>query len=30
MKKKRFGNIMDQELSASQDGGTVIVGGYLN
>ena len=29
MKKKRFGN-MDQELSATQDGESVIVGEYLN
>ena len=29
MKKKRFGN-MDQELSVTQDGESVIVGGYLN
>ena len=31
MKNNRFGNIiMDQELSATQDGESVIVGGYLN
>ena len=31
-KKKRFGNIiiMDHELNATQDGVSVIVGGYLN
>ena len=29
MKKRRFGN-MDQELSETQDGESVIVGGYLN
>ena len=30
MKKKRFDNIMDEELSATLDGKGVIVGGYIN
>ena len=28
--KTRVGNIMDQELSATQDGESVVLGGYLN
>ena len=30
IKKKRFENIIDQDLSVTQDGESVIVGGYLH